>query len=268
VSKHLTLITGASSGIGATYADRLAKRGHDLIVVARDRTRLETLAARLQRETGAKGDVIVADLSEDAGLSRVEARLRQDNNISMLVNNAGIAGGGGVASSDPQKLNAIINLNVLALTRLAAAAASSFALRRSGTIVNIGSVVALMPENFSAVYLSTKAYVLAFSEALRKELAEQGVRVQVVLPGATRTEIWERAGLDLSKVPESNVMEVGDMVDAALAGFDAGEAVTIPSLPDAADWEAFKQARSRLAPNLSRSEAAARYRSAAGKPAG
>jgi short-subunit dehydrogenase len=238
----------------------LAKRGHDLIVVARDRERLETLATRLQREFGVKVDVLVADLSREADLSNVEARLRQDSNISMLVNNAGIAGGGSLAGANPQNLNAMINLNVLALTRLAAAAASAFVARRAGTIVNIGSVVALMPENFSAVYLSTKAYVLAFSEALRKELAEAGVRVQAVLPGATRTEIWERAGLDLSKVPESNVMQVDDLVDAALAGLDAGETVTIPSLPDVADWEEFKRARLHLAPNLSRNQPAARYR--------
>lgn len=260
MNRQTTLITGASSGIGATYADRLAKRGHDLILVARDANRLEILAERLRRETGVSAEVLVADLTRESDLVKVEKRLLEDSGISMLVNNAGMAGGASVAGADPLQVNTLINLNVLALTRLAAAAATAFVARHNGTIINIGSVTALMPENFSAVYLSTKAYVLAFTEALRKEVREAGVRVQAVLPGATRTEIWERAGLDLSKLPPSMVMDVNDMVDAALAGLDMDEPVTIPALPDAGDWEAFKQARLRLAPNLSRSEPAARYR--------
>ena len=261
-----TLITGASSGIGASYADRLAKRGHDLILVARDRGRLEALAARLQRESGSKVEVLVADLSVEAGLASVEKRLREDHSISMLVNNAGVAGLTSVVGADPQAVNTMINLNVLALTRLAAAAATSFVDRQRGSIVNIGSVTALMPENVSsAVYAATKAFVLAFTETLRKEVTDAGVRVQAVLPGATRTEIWERAGLDLAKLPASTVMDVNDMVDAALVGLDIGESVTIPALPNVADWDAFKQTRLSLLPNLSRNEPARRYRVAAGK---
>lgn len=257
--KEKALITGASSGIGATYAERLARRGHDLILVARDQSRLEALATRLRREAGAGVDVVPADLSQPADLARIERRLREDSSITMLINNAGIAGTGPFASADPDRLEALIRLNVTAVTRLAAAAAPGFAARRTGTIVNLSSVTALMPESFEAVYLSTKAYVLAFSQALQRELGPSGVRVQAVLPGVTRTEIWERAGMKVEAIPAEMVMEVGEMVDAALRGLDLAETVTIPSLPDAADWDAFTQARLRLGPNLSRNHPAGRY---------
>lgn len=254
-----TLITGASSGIGATYAERLTRRGHDLILVARDRARREALADRLHREAGSDVEVVAADLSQPADLARIEQRLRADAGITMLINNAGIAGAGPFASADPDRLEALIRLNVTAVTRLAAAAAPGFAARRTGTIVNLSSVTALMPESFEAVYLSTKAYVLAFSQALQRELGPSGVRVQAVLPGVTRTEIWERSGMKVEAIPGEMIMEAGEMVDAALRGLDLGETVTIPSLPDAADWDAFTQARLRLGPNLSRNHAAGRY---------
>jgi len=150
-------------------------------------------------------------------------------------------------------------VNVLAVIRLAAAVTPGFAARRSGTIINVASIAALVPEYFETVYLATKAYVLALSQALQRELGPQGVRVQVVLPGATRTEIWARSGVDLQSIPPDTVMEVGEMVDAALAGLDLGELITIPSLPDTGDWDAFTQARLRLAPNLSRRHPAGRY---------
>ncbi|RYJ02406.1 MAG: SDR family oxidoreductase [Acetobacteraceae bacterium] len=254
------LITGASSGIGATYAERLAQRGHDMVLVARDAARLEALAARLAGETGRRVDILAADLTDPAALRRVEARLREDQAIGMLVNNAGMAVTGTLAEADPDQLERMVLLNVVAPMRLAAAAARVFLGRGGGTIVNIASVLALAPELFNGVYSGTKAFVLNLTQSLQAEAGDR-LRVQAVLPGATRTEIWGRAGVDMAQMPPSMLMDVGEMVDAALAGLDQGEAVTIPSLPDVADWERFTAVRRAMGPNLSRDHAAERYRS-------
>jgi short-subunit dehydrogenase len=262
-SQGTALITGASSGIGKVYADRLAKRGYDLILVARDKERLDALAARLTAETGVKTDVLQADLTSRPDLLKVEERLRTDPAITAFVNNAGIGGPGPIVGNDPDKLERVIDLNVTALTRLATAAATAFAARESGLIINIGSVLGLAPEMFPSNYPATKAYVLVFTQSLAQELAPKNVRVQAVLPGATRTEIWERGGKDINSLPQEILMETDEMVDASLAGLDLGELVTIPSLPDYGDWEKLNAARLDLAPNLSRSVAAARYKTAA-----
>lgn len=252
------LITGASSGIGEVYADRLAHRGFDLVLVARSAAKLETLAARLRTETGVSIETLPADLANAADLLEVESRLRADAAIDTLVNNAGIAGETTIVEADPAFLTGMIDLNIVAVTRLSAAIAPRLAAKGAGTIVNITSVTALMPDAFSAVYPASKAFVLAFTEALQAELGPKGVRIQAVLPGATRTAIWEAD--KLAQLPSEMVMEVDEMVDAALAGLDRGEAITIPSLPDNADLDAFLAARAALRPNLSRDRAAARYR--------
>jgi hypothetical protein len=254
------LITGASAGIGATYAERLARRGHDLLLVARDLARLEEMAGRLAQQHGVKVEVLKADLTQKADVLAVEDRLRADAEIGLLVNNAGIATHGTLAEADLDLAESLIQLNVVALTRLASVAAAQFTARGRGAIINIASVVALAPEMFNAVYSASKAYVLSLTQTIGSELAGKGVQVQAVLPGVTRTEIWERSGMDGSKLPPEMIMEVGEMVDAALAGFDQGELVTIPSLPDAADWKAFVAARGALGPNLSRNHAAPRYK--------
>jgi uncharacterized protein len=254
------LITGASSGIGAAYAERLARRGYDLTLVARNRSRLNALAAVISDETGRAVEVLAADLSKKDDLARVETALKQDASLTMLVNNAGIGAAAQVLQSDVDMMDEIINLNVGALTRLTYAAALAFVARGSGTIINIASIVAIAPEMLNGVYGGTKAFVLALSRSLHHELADKGVRVQAVLPGATATGFWDIAGRPLSKVPAKIVMPVGEMVDAALAGLDLGEFATIPSLPDMADWDAFEAARQRLIPNLSRAHPAARYR--------
>lgn len=254
------LITGASSGIGATYAERLARRGYDLLLVARDMPRLEALAGRLGEQYGVQVETLKADLTDKADLLKVEQRLRRDSAISLLVNNAGMAMNGSLAEADLDTAERMILLNIISLTRLSAAASASFAAAGRGAIINIASVVALAPEIFNAVYSASKAYVLSLSQTLQGEIGKLGVQVQAVLPGMTRTEIWERSGMDEAALPPSMIMEVGEMVDAALAGFDQGELVTIPSLPDAADWQAFTAARAKLGPNLSHSSAAARYK--------
>ena len=257
MTKQTFLITGASDGIGAVYADRLARRGHNLILVARRADKLADLADRLRRDAGVAVDVIAADLADPTDLARIETRLRDDDAITGLINNAGIAGETSFVDADPAHLTALINLNILAVTRLAAAIAPRLAAKGSGAIVNIGSVTSLVPDGFTATYPASKAYVLAFSEALQVELGAAGVRVQVVLPGATRTPIWNEE--QLASLPAEIVMDVNDMVDAALTGFDAGEVVTIPALPDMADYDTYIAARAALRPNLSLARPAPRY---------
>lgn len=259
-SKGTALITGASSGIGAIYAQRLAARGFDLLLVARDKDRLESAASTLRDAHGIQVEVLRADLTQKEDVLTIEQRLRSDSSISLLLNNAGVAADGLLANADLDNLERLIQLNITAVTRLAAAAAAGFAKAGRGTIINIASVVALFPERFNATYSASKAYVLSLSQSLNAELEGTGVKVQAVLPGVTRTEIWERSGIDASGIPAEMVMEAGEMVDAALAGLDQGELITIPSLPDAADWQAFVAARHVMAPNLSRSSAAQRYK--------
>jgi short-subunit dehydrogenase len=260
-NKPSVLITGASAGIGAVYADRFAKRGHDLVLVARDRVRMETLAERLRRETGVAVDILKADLTDVRDLAQVEARLRDDHRIGILVNNAGTAPAGGFVNQSPDDVARIVSLNATAPLRLASTVAPRFAEAGQGAIVNIGSVVALAPEYGSTVYGATKAFILFVSQSLQAELGPKGVYVQAVLPAATRTEIWGHAGKDVDKLPA--VMEVGELVDAALAGFDRREPVTIPPLPDSDQWTALEEARKAMIPNFNQAHAAERYRNAA-----
>jgi uncharacterized protein len=260
-SKPAVLVTGASSGIGAVYADRFAHRGHDLVLVARDAERLNGLAERLRREAGVTVDVVQADLTRTEDLVRVEARLREDARIGVLVNNAGAALSGPFAEQSPDQTAALIGLNVTALTRLAGAVAPRFVAAGTGAIINIGSVVGFVPEFGMAVYGATKAYVQYLSQALHLELGPKGVYVQAVLPAATRTEIWGRTGIDVNALPA--VMETGDLVDAALVGFDRRETVTIPPLPDDGQWRSFDAARAAMIPNLGQTRPAERYRNAA-----
>jgi short-subunit dehydrogenase len=262
-TKGTALVTGASSGIGAIYADRLARRGYDLILVARNRVRLDGLAKRLADKTGRAVAVITADLNDRADLGRVETVLRTDVSITVLVNNAGVAATGPLLASNIDKMDDMIALNVKALTRLTYAAAPGFVARGGGTIINISSVLGVTPEVLNGVYGGTKAFVLALSLSLHKELAEKNVRVQAVLPGATATDLWGKVGMPVEHLPSEIVMPADDMVDAALVGLDQGELITIPSLPDAGDWQAYEAARLKLLPNLSLKIPAMRYRSGA-----
>jgi short-subunit dehydrogenase len=259
-AKSAVLVTGASSGIGAIYADRFAKRGHDLVLVARDGSRMEALAKRLREETGVAVDVVPADLTDAGDLARVEARLSEDSRIGILVNNAGMSAAGGFLDQSPDTVGKIINLNTTALARLASAVAPRLARAGDGAIINIGSVVGLAPELGLTVYGATKAFVLYLSQGLHLELGPRGVYVQAVLPAATRTEIWKHSGKDVDALPA--VMEVDELVDAALVGFDRRETVTIPPLPDAGQWAAFDIARQAMVPNFAQARAAERYRAA------
>jgi hypothetical protein len=262
MSQHPTvLVTGASTGIGAVYADRFARRGHDLVLVARDLSRMEHLADRLRREAGVRVDVLRADLTDERDLERVEARLREDQSIGLLVNNAGALVKGNFLDQSGGGLAGMIALNVTALTRLANAVAPGFVAKGEGAIVNIGSIVGLAPEIGLTVYGATKAFALFLSQGLALELGPKGVYVQAVLPSATRTEIWERAGRDVNALPAA--MDVEELVDAALVGFDRRETVTIPPLTDAGQWSALEAARRAMLPNIMQAHAAERYRPAA-----
>jgi short-subunit dehydrogenase len=254
------LVTGASRGIGAVYADRLAKRGYDLIVVGRSEAPLNALAARLTRETGRLVAPFRADLNAKEDVAKVEAVLREDQHINMLVNNAGTASVAPLLNADIDKMDDMIALNVTALTRLAYAAAPAFVMRGAGTIINIASVVGISPETLNGVYGATKAYVLAFSHSLQHELGHKGIRIQAVLPGATATDLWEIAGQPYQNLPASIVMSAEDMVDAALVGLDRGELVTIPPLQDGDEWTRFEAARRALSQRFGNSAPAPRYR--------
>jgi short-subunit dehydrogenase len=258
VSIDTALITGASTGIGATYADRLAKRGHNLVLVARDKARLDALAARLHDSFGVHVEVMPADLTKPDELRRVEQKLRNDTRIGLLVNNAGAVAPGGFAEPDLDVQDRLIQLNITAATRLAGAVVPRFLAQGGGAIINLTSVLAVAPEIIPGIYAATKAYVLAFSQSLQAELGSRGLYVQAVMPSATRTEIWERSGRDPNAIV--GMMDVGELVDAALIGFDRREAITIPTLPDVEQWNTFAAARQAMVPNFRQEHPAARYR--------
>jgi short-subunit dehydrogenase len=256
-ARQSVLVTGASTGIGAAYAERFARRGHDLVLVARNTARMENLAERLRTETGVAIDILPADLADASERAAVETRLREDARIGILVNNAGASLAGTFIEQAVDDIDRLVALNTTALVRLAHAIAPRLAQAGEGAIVNIGSVVGLAPEFGMPVYGATKAFVLHLSQALSVQLGPKGVYVQAVLPAATRTEIWSHSGVDVDTLP--GVMEVADLVDAALAGFDRREPVTIPPLQDAAQWDAFEATRQAMIPGFAQSRPAARY---------
>ncbi|MGF6553052.1 SDR family NAD(P)-dependent oxidoreductase [Paraburkholderia youngii] len=259
VHRGTALITGASSGIGAVYAERLAQRGYDLILVARNGDKLDQLAQRIGNETGRKIQKIVADLVDRHALALVETTLREDAKINLLVNNAGVGTHKSLLDSDVDAMTRMIELNVTALTRLTYAAAPGFVARGAGAIINIASIAAITPELLNGVYGGSKAFVLALSQSLHHELAHKGIRVQAVLPGATATDFWESGGLPLENLPKEIVMSASSMVDAALRGFDLGELVTIPSLHAINAWEQLEASRGALAAQFSNNTPALRY---------
>ncbi len=258
-AKGTALITGASSGIGALYADRLARQGYDLILVARNAEKLERVAKAIRDATGRQIDTLPADLAKPGDLRLVEARLANERSITILVNNAGIGSTARALDADVDTMSAMVSLNVEALMRLTYAVVPAFVARGRGTIVNIASIVAVAPEVLNGVYGGTKAFVLAFSQNLRHELQGSGVGVQVVLPGATATDFWDIAGTPVEHLPDEIVMRADQLVDAALAGLVRGEFATIPSLHDESRWDAFEAARQAMAGELSTSTPAARY---------
>jgi short-subunit dehydrogenase len=261
-TKPIAVVTGASAGIGAVYAERLAARGYDLALVARRAERLEALAATLSQAHGTKVEVIGADLTKERDLARVETLLATDPDVSLLVNNAGNGKLRSTADMSAEDAAATIALNVTALTRLTHAVLPAFLSRNAGTIINVASVMALHSLPITSLYSGTKGYVLNFSRGLQEELAGTGVRVQVVLPAGTATEFYDQAGIPLSAFDPALVMTSEDMVDAALAGLDRGEALTLPSLHDGALWDTYDAARAALFAATQTGVPAPRYRAA------
>jgi short-subunit dehydrogenase len=228
-TRPLALVTGASAGIGLCFAERLAEMGHDLILVARRRDRLEDLARRLGADYGADVEVQPADLTDTAELRKIEDRIAAEPRLSLLLNNAGFGTVGLFQDVEPDRLEAEIRLNVLALSRLARAAVGPMVERGAGTIINVSSGAGFQPGPWFANYSATKAFVTSLSEALAGELEGTGVRVQVLCPGPVTTEFAEVAGGDEENVPAMLVQTPEQVVEASLAALEKNQVVCTTS---------------------------------------
>jgi short-subunit dehydrogenase len=227
-SRRRAWVTGASSGIGAAFARRLARDGFDLALVARSRGRLEKLAGELRGGGTIACDVVPADLTVAAHLQRVADLVAGDGALERMVNNAGFGTAGAFARLDAQREEEEIRLNVVALTRLTRAALPGMIERGRGAVINVSSMAAFQPAPLNATYGATKAYVNSFTEALYEELRGSGVQVQALCPGFTRTEFQERAGIDVQGIPSFAWMSAEDVVDASLAALKSGEVICVP----------------------------------------
>jgi short-subunit dehydrogenase len=262
IPKGLAVITGASSGIGAVYADRLAARGHPLLLVARRADRLEVLQAEIEKRHDVEVEILVADLEKPADLAKLEALLTAGG-VAMLVNNAGAGGLGPTSKTSADQLEKIVRLNVLAVTRLSHAALAGFRAADAGVLVNIGSIIALAPSPSGAAYSGSKAYVMNFTRSLQLEYTQSGVQVQLVMPGPIRTEFFSSQGMSDAVFPDKSFITPQALVDAALAGLDAGEAITTPTLANDGVWQALEQARTDYLGVTTAGRLAERYREAA-----
>lgn len=253
------LVTGASSGIGRSFAEQLARRGYELVLVARRAERLQEVADRLAAAHGTSAEVLPADLETGEGAAAVERRIAQGEPLDLVINNAGYAMRGPVADLDYVETERMLRVNILALVRLSAAAMKRMIDERKGTIVNVASGTVFMQMPGNAGYGSSKNFVVAFTRHMQVEAAGTGVQVQLLIPGVVATEFHQVAGADLDRFPPNMVMQADELVAASLRGLDAGEAVCIPSLPDVRDWEAYVAAERALMGNVSRQHPAERY---------
>ncbi len=259
------LVTGASSGIGAAFAERLARDRYDLIIVARRKELLETLAQRLQNSGGVNVEVVAADLTEKSALRMLEQRIAQDSALDLLVNNAGFGGYMPFVSLDPDKAEELINLQVLAVTRLTRAALPGMVTRGHGGIINVSSRLAFsasldfpqLPKR--ATYAATKAYINTFTQIISNELKGTGVRVQALCPGIVRTEFHQRMGMDPARLPAEMVMSPEDIVKASLAGLQLGEVICIPALEDPGLLDSLKASERGLLEQSNGGKLAKRY---------
>ena len=229
-SPGVAVVTGASAGIGEAFARALAGRGYDLVLVARRRRRLETLARALHEEHGRRTEVLAADLTRPAGLRAVEERLEREPRLRLLVNDAGLGDFGSFCKSDRAREDAEVRLNVLALVRLTHAALPGMVRRRRGAIVNVSSTAAFAPCPNFATYGATKAFVNSFTEALHEELRGTGVVVQALCPGLTHTEIFAKAKVDTAGLPGFLWMRPDAVVEESLSALERGETVCVPGL--------------------------------------
>lgn len=254
------LVTGASSGIGKVYAERLAARGYDLVLVARREDRLRAIAADLGPRFNVRAEALIADLSTPADAAAVARRIQNGGDVSIVVNNAGFSALSPLTETPDEVIAKMIALNITALTLLSKAALAAFRAKGRGTLVNVGSGAGFAAYPGIPVYGSTKAYVHLFTQSLQGEVEGSDVRVQLVLPGAVISEGWEVAGgAALEPLPDSIVMTTEDCVDAALSGLDQGERITAPSLHDASLLAAYEIAGTSLLQAVFDSRPAARY---------
>lgn len=223
-------VTGASAGIGAAFAERLARDGFDLCIVARSSARLAARAKRLRKAHGVAVQVVSADLADPAALGALERRLARDARLELLVNAAGMGDFGAFARHDPARADAEIRLNVIAVVRLTHAALRGMLGRRRGAVINVSSTAAFQPFPQAAIYGATKAFLNHFTEALHEELRGSGVRVQCLCPGLTHTEIFAKAGADVSAAPGFLWMEPEAVVAESLAALRRGTVVCVPGL--------------------------------------
>jgi uncharacterized protein len=227
--RPVALVTGASAGIGRSFAYALADRGHDLVLVARDTARLEALGKEIGDAYGAACEVLTADLADRGALARVEARLADaDRPVDLLVNNAGFGTAGKFHTLPVEREEQEIQLNVVALVRLCHAALDGQVARGHGGVINVASIAGYQPTPGNATYGATKAFVSSFSQAVHEELKGTGARCMVLSPGYTRTEFQARAGMDSSEVPGFLWQEAATVVDHALRAYDKGRAVCVP----------------------------------------
>ena len=256
-SRPLALVTGASSGIGLSFSRHLARAGHDLVVTARRGSVLNELRDELGEVGGV--EILEADLETPEGLQAVVDRIEAGSPISMLVNNAGFAARGRVGEFDPADFDRMIRLNVTAPAHLASAAMKRMRAAGSGTIINVSSGTMFMQLPGNSAYGASKNFVSGFTRTLQAEADGSGVRVQLLVPGVIATDFHRVAGNDLSNFPPERVMQPDDLVVASLRALELGEAVCIPSVPDAALWDRYVEAEAALSAVASRDKPAERY---------
>lgn len=231
ITSGTALVTGASSGIGAEFARQLAQRGLDLVLVARRKERLETLAQELAGSYPVKIETLSADLTQDEGVRSVEEYIRGQKDLTLLVNNAGFGAGGQFAEVDFQPQMDMINVHILASVRLTRAALPGLLRRARGGVIQVASVAGFIPSPGSTIYGSTKAFLIAFTDGLQPELRGTGVHVQALCPGFTVTEFHDH--LELVKMKRSEVpaflwMTCENVVRASLDGFEHGKTIVVP----------------------------------------
>ncbi len=224
------LVTGASAGIGAAFATRLARAGYDLVLVARSGDTLKRQAFALSDKFRVSVEALPADLIDPAQLKVVESYVAADERLTLLVNNAGFGTMGRFHELDVDKEESEIRLNVLALVRLTRAALPGMVARADGAIINVSSMASFQAAPFNATYAATKAYINSFTESLYEELRGTNVRVQALCPGFTRTEFQQRAGIDVTGVPSMAWMSADDVVEASLAALQRRDLICVPGM--------------------------------------
>jgi hypothetical protein len=265
-ARPLAVVTGASSGIGQAYSERLARDGFDLMIVARRRDRLAALAQRLRDSHQTDAEVVVADLTKARDLRALEQRLAQKETLELLVNNAGFGGYMPFSQLEPDTAEELINLHVLALTRLTRAALPGMISRKKGAVVNVSSRLAFsgavkadrLPKR--ATYAAAKAYINTFTQLLSEELSGTGVRVQALCPGVVLTEFHLRMGVDPNRFPPEIITQAADVVEASLAGLRQGEVICLPNLADPSLLMAVDEAQARLFEASPTGAVASRYK--------